>query len=295
MKTILKSSLSLLLIVFLLAGISLSVTAAEKVGKITITLEDENKNKINGLRVSICHVAELNDTGYFPTKAFENSGISIAGILNNPNEATTKTLVDFIKKNKVSVLSKTSKNSQAVFSNLSKGIWVVFCENNKEYTFNPYIIFLPYESGGKLYYDVMSVPKTENIQSDKISVYVLKKWDDKNNAAGKRPDSVTVELLRDKKVVAKVKLSEDKGWSHTFKNLEKDGKYSVREKKIENYKASYGGDAAEGFVITNTYIGQKLPQTGQHWWPIIVIGIAGLGFILLGIYEVAVMKNEKKK
>jgi len=295
MKKIFKITLSLLMVVLLVAGVAFTCTATDKEGKITITLEESNKNKIDGLKVNICHVANLNNTGYFPTSAFENSGISIAGILNNPNEATAKNLVDFIKKNKVSVQSATSKDSKAVFSDLDKGIWVVYCGESSKYTFNPYIVFLPYESGGKLYYEVMSVPKTENIESDKISVYVLKKWNDKNNAAKKRPDSVTVELLNGKQVISSVKLSEENGWAHTFKNLEKNGKYSVREKKVSNYKVSYGGDSADGFIITNTYIGNKLPQTGQYWWPIIVIGIAGLGFILLGIYEVAVKKNEKKK
>ena len=68
-----------------------------------------------------------------------------------------------------------------------------------------------------------------------------------------------------------------------------------REKTVANYKANYSGDMANGFIITNTYNGEKLPQTGQYWWPIILIAIAGAGFIALGVYEVGVKKNAKKK
>ena len=37
----------------------------------------KNKNKINGQTVNICQIAHLNNTGYYPTPAFEKSGISI--------------------------------------------------------------------------------------------------------------------------------------------------------------------------------------------------------------------------
>ena len=106
---------------------------------------------------------------------------------------------------------------------------------------------------------------------------------------------VNIELLNGSEVVLAAKLSESNGWSHTFTGVSKDGNYSVREKTVANYNANYSGDMANGFVITNTYNGEKLPLTGQYWWPIILIAIAGAGFIALGIYEVGVKKDAKKK
>lgn len=294
MRTTPKTIFITVLAVVLLCISALPCFAAEN-GKITVTLEDKDKNHLNDIKVNICRIAELNNTGYYPAKAFENSGISIAGILNNPNESAAKTVAEYIKNHDVDIISAVSKNGKTSFTGLGLGIWLVFPEENSKYTFNPYIVFLPFESGGKLNYEVDSVPKLEDNTPDVINIYVVKKWEDKNNASKKRPQSVTVELLNGETVIASAELGEGNGWSHTFSKLPKDGSYSVREKAVANYKADYSGDATNGFVVTNTYSGEKLPQTGQYWWPIVIIAIAGVGFVLLGVCEIGLKKNGKKK
>ena len=295
MKTTLKRIFIITLTVLLLCCSAFFCFAEAEKGSISVTLEDKNKNKINDVTVYLCQVAELSNNGYYPTPEFENSGISISGLINSPDESSAKSVADYIKNNQIKTLSAVSENSKATFSDLPLGIWVAFCDENSKYTFNPYIIFLPYESGGKLYYEVSSVPKIEDSKPNEISIYVVKKWDDKNNAAKKRPDFVNIELLNGSKVVSTAELSELNGWSHTFAGVSKDGVYSVREKAVANYKADYSGDTANGFVVTNTYNGEKLPQTGQYWWPIILIAIASVGFIALGIYEMGVKNNAEKK
>lgn len=295
MRIHLKRIFITMLTVILLCCSAFPCFAAAEKGIISVTLEDKSKNKVNGVTVYLCQVAELNNNGYYPTTAFESSGLSISGLINSPDESSAKSVTDYIKNNQIEVLSTASKNGKTSFSDLALGIWVVFCDEDSKYTFNPYIVFLPYESGGKLYYEVSSVPKIEDSKPNETSIYVVKKWDDKNNAAKKRPDSVNIELLNGSEAVSTAKLSESNGWSHTFTGVSKDGNYSVRENSVANYKANYSGDMANGFVVTNTYTGEKLPQTGQYWWPIILIAIAGVGFIALGIYEVGVKKNAKKK
>lgn len=295
MKTTLKRIFVLLLTAVLFGCAAIPCLANTQNGKITVTLEDDQKNKISPLTVNICQIATLNNTGYYPTAAFENSGLSIAGVVNNPNETVTKTLVDYIKDNRIHTVSAVSANGTVSFDNLDLGIWVVFPEEDERYIFNPYIVFLPFESGGQLHYEITSAPKLEDHTPNAINIYVVKKWEDKNNASKKRPASITVELLNGSAVVDSVTLSESNGWSHTFPKLAKDGSYSVKEKAVPDYQASYSGDAVNGFVITNTYAGEKLPQTGQYWWPIILMSIAGTCFVLLGVYEIGVKKNGKKK
>lgn len=295
MKTIFKSIIVLISVfVFAFCFVSPSFAAIEQ-GKLTVVLEDADKNKIDGMTINISQVAEFKNSDYSPTQAFENSNISISALLNNPNEMTAKSIVNYIKNNNIDNLSTASQNGKAVFSELSLGIWVVYSDDESGYIFNPYIVFLPFESEGKLYYEVLSTPKLENIGPDEINIYVVKKWDDKNNVAKKRPESITVELLNGEKVVGEVLLSEANAWSHTFLKLSKDGDYSVREKKVADYKATYSGDTTNGFIITNSYAGEKLPHTGQYWWPIVIIAIAGAGLLVLGIYEIGVKKNGSKK
>ena len=294
MRTTLKRIFIMTLTVILLCCSAFPCFAAEEKGIISVTLEDKSKNKINGVTVYLCQVAELNNNGYYPTTAFEGSGISISGLINSPDESSAKSVTDYIKSNQIEVLSLESKNGIARFSDLALGIWVVFCAEDSKYTFNPYIVFLPFESGGKLYYEVSSVPKIEDSNPNEINIYVVKKWDDKNNAAKKRPDSVNIQLLNGSEIVSTAKLSESNGWSHTFTGVSKDGNYSVKEKKVENYTAQYNGDALGGFIVTNSYNGEKLPQTGQLWWPIVIISVAGIAFVLLGIIELGARKNGKK-
>lgn len=295
MRITLKRISMVVLTVILLVSSVYPCFATTQDGKITVMLVDREKNHINGVQVNICQIAELNHTGYFPSKAFENSGISIAGVLNNRNETVAKTVVDYIKKHDVDTISEISENGMVSFAELGMGIWLVFPEEDGKYTFSPYIVLLPFESGGKLCYEVSSVPKMEDNTPNEIHVYVIKKWDDKNNASKKRPNMVTIELLRDDALFSSIVLSEENGWAHTFRELPKDGKYSVREKSVANYKADYSGDATNGFVVTNTYVGEKLPQTGQYWWPIVLIAIVGVCFVLLGVYEIGVKKNGKKE
>lgn len=295
MKATLKTIFITLLVMVMTASLTVPCVAADQKGKITVKLEDKNQNKIDGTTVSICQIAHLNAVGYYPTAAFETSGISIAGIVNNPNELTANAIVGYIKENNVEVSSQVSQKGEVSFSDLDLGIWLVCCDENSKYIFNPYIVFLPCESGGKAYYEVTSTPKVEDNKPDEMNVYVFKKWDDKDNAAKKRPESITVELLNGNTVMASAELNETNGWSYMFLGVKKDGAYSVREKSVVDYKASYSGDAINGFVITNTYAGEKLPDTGQHWWPLVIIAIAGTCFVLLGIYEMGVKKNGKKK
>ncbi len=295
MKVILKRIFISMLTVLFLIGSAFSCLAVTENGKITVTLQNIDKNYINDVKVNICQIAQLNGVGYYPVTAFESSGISISGIVNNPDNIAAQTLLDYVIENNVQTISKVSDNGRTVFSELDLGIWLVYCDEAGQYKFNPYIVFLPYESGGKIYYEVSSAPKIEDSNFNEMNIYVFKKWDDKNNAAKKRPSEITVELLSGNTVLASVVLNDDNGWSYTFYGVEKDGQYCVREKNVLDYKANYSGDAVNGFVITNTYSGEKLPQTGQYWWPICIIAVAGICFVILGVYEIGAKKNVKKK
>lgn len=294
MKKTIKAICMLLLSVLLIIGTVIPCYAATESGKISVMLEDKDNNKIDGITVHICKIADMNSTGYYPSKNFENSGISISGIINAPTESTAKDITDYIRDNNIESASAITENGKVSFSDLDLGIWLVFCEEEGKYTFNPYFVFLPYESQGKLYYEITSSPKAEDSNPNLINVYVIKKWDDKNNAAKKRPESVTIELLDGEKVISSAVLNEQNGWAHTFANVSKDGNYSVKEKKVENYTAKYNGDVLGGFIVTNSYNGEKLPQTGQLWWPIVIISVAGIAFVLLGIIELGARKNGKK-
>jgi len=82
---------------------------------------------------------------------------------------------------------------------------------------------------------------------------VRKVWDDNNNAAGKRPAFVTVQLICGTEVLKTANLSDSNLWEYTFDNLDKGKAYTVLEIAVSNYSASYSGNASSGITITNKY------------------------------------------
>lgn len=91
-------------------------------------------------------------------------------------------------------------------------------------------------------------------------VSVNKIWNDEENKNGKRPESITVNLIAiygsQEYKIDSVVLSKDNDWKHTFNNLPttNDGKtinYTVKEEAVKGYKSELSG-SEEGYTITNT-------------------------------------------
>ena len=102
---------------------------------------------------------------------------------------------------------------------------------------------------------------TNSYTPDLTDLNVQKVWDDDDNRAGMRPDSVTVTLYADGVSTGKTAvLSKDNEWDATFSGLAKfrDGGvpivYSVVEAAVEGYETSYSN------VLTETIGAQELPR-----------------------------------
>ncbi len=92
-------------------------------------------------------------------------------------------------------------------------------------------------------------------------VTVTKVWNDADNQYGIRPDSVQVQLYADGKPSGDpVTLYADGGWTYTWTGLAvrtRSGAkiaYTVQEiSESKNYTAAVSGNAADGYILTNTY------------------------------------------
>ena len=112
-----------------------------------------------------------------------------------------------------------------------------------------------------------------NTHKDYVEVPVEKTWNDYSNAAGKRPESITVRLYADGTEVNTVQITAKDEWKYTFtkdakgnrlESYTEDGKdirYTITEDRVEGYssdidevsaKQSDGSDVT-GFVIKNTF------------------------------------------
>ena len=91
---------------------------------------------------------------------------------------------------------------------------------------------------------------------EKVSIPVSKTWDDNDNAANTRPDSITLKLYRggDLLRTQQVKSDSSGNWSYSFDGLDKykngaEINYSVQEDYVPGYVAVYGNNGE----ITNKY------------------------------------------
>ena len=123
--------------------------------------------------------------------------------------------------------------------------------------------------------DQENLTVTNTRTPEKISIKASKKWDDAENQDGKRPANVVVKLYKEvggqKSEVANRTLTEADQWATEFANLNKYEKgqevvYSLEEDAVPHYQSQVTGNAADGFVVTNTYKPETVKISGQKKW-----------------------------
>lgn len=183
------------------------------------------------------------------------------------------------------------------------------------------LIALPEDSQGTSEgmdpYQVTAVLKFEKNDKpgnpEETKIHVLKVW--KQDQEKERPDSIVVELLQtdvegNTTVVDRQTLTKENQWSYTWKNLSTLMRWSVSEAEVPNGYTVAVTREGDTVVLTNTAkesgnpdgevnppskkptdktvnkttdkTSDKLPQTGQLWWPVLVLLFAGAICLLAG-------------
>ena len=98
------------------------------------------------------------------------------------------------------------------------------------------------------------------------SISGKKTWKDANNQDGKRPASITVNLLADGKVVDSKTVTADDKWEYTFTDLPKYAAgqkitYTVTENEVADYATEISG-----YDITNSYTPEKTIVSVSKSW-----------------------------
>ena len=100
---------------------------------------------------------------------------------------------------------------------------------------------------GKILNEVKEFVLTNTYTDDIVSIDVDTRWEDDNNKDKKRPQVITVLLLKNGHVVDQRKLTEADEWKVSFKDLaryDENGRaiqYSIYEEPIEGYETEIGG------------------------------------------------------
>lgn len=123
--------------------------------------------------------------------------------------------------------------------------------------------------------DQENLTVTNSRTPEKIAIKASKKWDDAENQDGKRPANVVVKLYKEvggqKSEVENRTLTEADQWATEFTNLNKYEKgqevvYSLEEDAVPHYQSQVTGNAADGFVVNNTYKPETIKISGQKKW-----------------------------
>ena len=110
-------------------------------------------------------------------------------------------------------------------------------------------------------YDILNTHTPET-----ISINGTKHWDDADNQDGKRPASITVNLLADGTLYASQTVAAASNWTYNFTDLPKykagkEIKYKVEEVAVADYTTK-----VEGYDIYNTHTPETTSISGTKTW-----------------------------
>lgn len=224
----------------------------------------------------------------------------------------------------------TNSQGAVTFSDLENGLYLVWGEvlYKGDTTYIPSAIF--FEVNGEEASFLNAYPKIvlKTLSDTNVQYSVKKIWKNDENQSWNRATSIVVERYRDNEYYDEVTLSEENDWSFGWNDSE-NHIWFVHEKVIpEGYTISYKDNHTQ-YLIINTYEGDtidtgtittttsnistnqittgkstttqttgtttitskdKVPQTGQLWWP--VPGLAGGGIALLCLGTALLKKDD---
>lgn len=176
-----------------------------------------------------------------------------------------------------------------------EGIYLILGESTRDeqyvYTPAPVLVSVPTfgEDGTLQKQVVLEHTKLEQseLKPEKVTYRVRKIWQD-SGYESLRPVTVAVQLLQDGAVYDTVTLSRDNDWTYRWTDLPAGHVWTAVEEAIPDGYSLSVEKKQNGAVLTNRYRtpppppGGELPPTGQLWWPVPILLVAGVVLLILG-------------
>lgn len=256
---------ALFLCMCLLLSCAAAAAGTGKTGAISI-LDAPDGNAAGGVLFQVWRVGDVVDGRLVWLDAFAGYGLKLDANDSDSFTRLPESLRQYLLRDGVAAdLSGTSDSSGKVrFEGLEQGLYLITGGSHERgstrYHVSPCLVILPYlVSGGdgaaRWQADVTVKHTTEAIYSGgsgsgTISRKVMKLWNDEG-FEGQRPDSVTVQLLRDGEVYRTAVLDEGNGWKHTWTGLGRNYDWYVVEDGVPVGYAEEIEQQGTTFVITN--------------------------------------------
>ena len=237
-----KNKLCMLICIIYVFCFTISVSAAvidtEKLCSLSLNYVISG-NKIKSHEIRIYRVADVSEDGVFSlTDNFDKYQVKINGLTTQREmRIAAQTLSSYVRADRVSATAavKTDSDGKANFENLKTGMYLVMCNDAYTafgtYTFDPFLLILPYaDENGKLYYDMSVNPKSGAVTP--YSKYsVTKLWKDSQSSAA-RPESVSIDITKDGVVWKSVTLSAENNWTYSWESADANSTWAVVERNV---------------------------------------------------------------
>ncbi len=252
--------------------------------------------------VKLYKIADVSaDCWYTLTSAFASSGLILNGVQTNGEwNVIRSTLEAHILAYSIEpdATSVTDQNGQAVFENLSAGLYLAIPEQvdgeNLRCLFDSALIALPGLGADSYWqYQVEASAKAELLPpvepDEELHLKVLKLWKGDERRSD-RPQSIEVEIFRDGISYETVILSEDNYWSYTWSVKDDGADWMVVERNIPAEYTMTLEERGTSFILTNTRLPDgaedpDAPQTGDTangFLYILLLTVSGSVLIILG-------------
>ena len=231
-----------------------------KVGqKLTYTISEEAVKDYTTVidKTNITNSYTPGKIGVSVTKIWDDAG-NQDGI--RPEKITVKLLADGQDTRKTATLSVDNNWTQSITGLDEK-------KDGKaiEYTWAEENVPEGYELTGNTTKGTLTTLTNKHVP-EVTSISGTKTWKDNDNQDGKRPTSITVNLLADGNVYDSKTVTATTNWTYAFDNLPvyENGQkitYAVSEDAVAGYET-----AIDGFNITNSYTPETTSVSGQKVW-----------------------------
>ena len=234
---------------------------------------------LEGMEVSIYRIAD--DSGL--VSPYDAYPVSLDGDL----QACANALVNYIKVDNIGAdgYVVSGVDNKAYFNGLEKGLYLISVKpiDDGTYVYSPQVTLVNLES--ELVVDLKYDRALKG--SEPINLHVLKVW--KNDNVDSRPSSIKVTLLKDGVVYDKQELNKLNHFSFTWNGLDSTYTYDVIEDNVPsgytvglNRSGNTITVTNDGGIVEDVSVPDKLPLTGQLWWPVPFLVIVGFTCLLIG-------------
>ena len=295
-------SLSLLLAaVFLCAGTVSAAWNPEQSSSLTLQYVHDGQGQ-EGLGITSYRIAELLPDGtYALTGAFTEYPVNITGVTSQAEwREIASTLAAYAAADGIrpTCTGITDEMGTIVFEDILPGMYLTLSVKSDTVRFETFLTAVPRPTEDGAYrYDVTAVPKYEPIPTEPspepVEYSVVKLWKD-TGYTEYRPESITVDILKDGKFHESQELSSENNWSYRWTAPDDGSIWQIAEREVpEGYTVTVTENGTV-FYLTNitVYSEPTSPQTGTSFvvWQYSLWMCAAGGILLL----LAVQRKERR-